>query len=239
MPDLRSVCLPPTLDPAPGGCAPPVDPGVRTRGGRSMAETSTSTELATYCPLCVSRCGATATVIERDVHAESRSVAPDREGAVHQGQGGAGDHRPPGPTPVPDEAHQPEGFGRPRLAAHQLGRGARHRRRPAPGSWPVTTARSRWCSVRCRPRRRRSSTASTGSSDCSGRSAARTSWRRWSCAAGAATSRRCTPTGRRCPASTCPTSTAPSASCSGATTRRCPGSPTRPRRGRRCTAAPS
>jgi anaerobic selenocysteine-containing dehydrogenase len=52
-------------------------------------------------------------------------------------------------------------------------------------------------------------------------------------------SRRSTRLGRLFPASSCPTSTGLSASCSGATTRRCRDSPTPPRRGRRCAAARS
>ena len=79
--------------------------------------------------------------------------------------------------------------------------------------------------------------ASTGSSGCGARSAARTCHVAWSCAAGAATWRRCTPSARRCRAATCPTSTAPAASCSGATTRRSPGSRTPRRRSPRCAAA--
>ena len=32
------------------------------KGADAMADASTATEVATYCPLCVSRCGARATV---------------------------------------------------------------------------------------------------------------------------------------------------------------------------------
>ena len=49
----------------------------------------------------------------------------------------------------------------------------------------------------------------------------------WSCAGGAGTSPRCTPSARRCPASTCPTSRTPAASCSGVTTPPSPDWPTR------------
>ena len=48
-------------------------------------------QVPTFCPLCVSRCGATATVADGALVAlGARSRAPHRAGAVHQGQGRAG-----------------------------------------------------------------------------------------------------------------------------------------------------
>lgn len=54
------------------------------------------------------------------------SVAPDGPGAVREGSGGAGDRESLGAAAAPAQANQSEGCRRPWLAAHHVGRGARH-----------------------------------------------------------------------------------------------------------------
>ena len=136
---------------------------------------------------------------QRNVHAVSRPVAPDRKGAVRQGEGSTRDLGASRSTPAPAEAHGAEGGVESRLGDVSAGT-----KRWTPSlivseGLHTITALNRSCSARCHHRPRRSSTASIGSSGSSVHSAARTSLRPWSCVGGDDTLHLCTRSGRRCP----------------------------------------
>ena len=164
-----------------------------------MAGDAARKQVQTFCPLCVSRCGATATVTDGRFEALTTDPSHPTGRPVRQGQGGAGDRVPPAAAPLSPQADEREGSRRSGLGAHQLGRSARHGRarlvalgrEHGPESVvfsfgsPSTTAISRFCrladaAAACvrQPQLRRST---------------------WSCAAGVATSRRSSPMGQPVP----------------------------------------
>ena len=206
-----------------------------------MAESESSTRIPTFCALCVSRCGAQATVEDGAFVALHPDPShPTGRALCVKGKAGAGvGEPPPSDCCIRCDARHPK---EPPTPAGSASAGTRRSTLSRHGCWrsPATTARSRSCSAPPRRRRRRCQTRSTGSPACGGRSAARTSVSTWSCAAGVVTWPRSTPTALPCRAATCPTSTAPAASCSGATTPRSPDSrmPRHDRRGAqpRCAA---
>ena len=68
----------------------------------------------------------------RDVRRPAtRSVPSHRPRVVREGQGGTADRRACRPAAASAQAHEPQGRRRSGLAAHRMGRGARHRRRAA------------------------------------------------------------------------------------------------------------
>ena len=72
-------------------------------------------QIPTFCALCISRCGAIATVEDGRLDpARGRSIASHRPGALHQGQGRASARLPSRSAVLSDEADPPEGCCRSR-----------------------------------------------------------------------------------------------------------------------------
>ena len=86
----------------------------------------------TFCPLCVSRCGARAEVTDGKLRALLPDPShPTGRGDLPQGQGGARHRGPPRAAAAPAQADHAQGGCGPRLGTDHVGRGPGHRRRAA------------------------------------------------------------------------------------------------------------
>lgn len=83
-----------------------------------MAEAPTSTEVATFCPLCVSRCGARATLFDSTFMLDRDPSHLTGKVLCVKGKEAPAITAHPDRLRYPDDAHQPQGLGRPRVATH-------------------------------------------------------------------------------------------------------------------------